>query len=148
MTIRDRIGSYLHVHSDYYEHTEQFIIEVFRDNKIAKSVSLLGKDTGDSKKLDELEKFEFEYCDEIKLYSVQTEDLIKISGNVIDHIQDYSGGLSSDAMNNSRLEITPNGIKQVYNEDPKIKSESGLYDGFKTNIYLTKLKELELNIKV
>lgn len=62
----------------------------------------------------------FEYGDYIYIWHLEPKRSI-IKGNIIDKREDYSDGVDDpDNMNNVIFEITPQGLKSIYNKAPEI----------------------------
>lgn len=109
------------------ENETAFKIRVLdKDGKEKLAIDLLGKDTGDSKKLDALKELDYSYGDFLEINPMELmKDRFNIEGPILGDVditkEDYSDGVDNeDYILNVRFEITEEGIKSVYNEAPEI----------------------------
>ncbi|MPQ43054.1 immunoglobulin-like domain-containing protein [Clostridium tarantellae] len=105
----------------YFKENKYFQIQIFNKLGIEKlNVNIVGVDKGNSDKLNILNGFKYEYGDIIKLwYAEPGRD--SIDGNIIEAKEDYSDKIQNrDYIDNVVFEITENGLKSIYNEEPKI----------------------------
>ncbi|MPQ43300.1 immunoglobulin-like domain-containing protein, partial [Clostridium tarantellae] len=94
-----------------------------RGNKEKLSITINGMDFSSTSKLDILNNFNFQYGDIIELWHTSPKSIngnIKIKGAVINSKENYANGLSLNDLNNTKFEITPSGLKAIYNENPVI----------------------------
>ncbi|MPQ44036.1 putative mucin/carbohydrate-binding domain-containing protein, partial [Clostridium tarantellae] len=90
-----------------------FNISIFNKmGKEKKSVTISGKDRGNSDKINEINGFQYEYGDLIKLWHAEPNKL-HIKGEVIDATKDYSNENTGVSRNDLVLEITKDGLKEV-----------------------------------
>ena len=103
-----------------------------KENKEKLNIELLGKDTGNSEKLNILKGTKYEIGDTIKITSFDPKNGLKILGeiqgdikkekqtdNKDEKVEDYSDGVDNlDYLDNVRFEITETNLKTVYNEAP------------------------------
>lgn len=113
-----------------------------------KTIELNGSDTGESTKLDELNKVDFSYGDTIRVWSADTKSL-RITGNINKDIQkeneteqtqfesvNYENGTDKqDYFNNVAFKTAESGLTAYYNKAPEIKISS-LIDENKLNLLL------------
>lgn len=126
-----------------------------KDNKEKLLVELLGSDTGDSEKLNQLKELEYSFGDYIEINTENAKDRFDIAGEMSGDIkskedaetkadesikiEDYSDGVDNlDYLSNVRFKITEDGIETVYNNAPVI---SGLEPIEK--VLRTRSKQLE-----
>ena len=119
--------------SEYYLDEEVFSIVIYgSNNRIKESVTLLGNDRGTSPKLNVINQTRYEYGDTIKIYRANYVNGIKISGNITGDLrnENYSEGIiEMDNMNNTRFEVSQEGLKAIYNNAPQISVDSTLEEG-------------------
>ncbi|MPQ44134.1 immunoglobulin-like domain-containing protein [Clostridium tarantellae] len=102
-----------------FKDKKYFSIEIFNKRKIRKLfIELNGEDYATSYKLDPLKYFTYEYGDIIKLWH-GNPNILEILGDVINAKEDYINGMQED-IEAVQFEITPNGLKAIYNEAPVI----------------------------
>ncbi|MGL5244012.1 MAG: immunoglobulin-like domain-containing protein, partial [Sarcina sp.] len=108
--------------SSYFNESfnEFFKIKIKDRSNIEKlAITINGKDFSSTSKLNPLEGFNFEYGDIIDIWHASTTGIngsLKINGTVLNSKENYVYGLSLDAMNNTKFEITENGLKAIFNE--------------------------------
>lgn len=100
------------------------------------TIELNGSDTGESAKLDELNKVDFSYGDTIRVWSADTKSL-RVTGNITKNIQtqdeaeqnkfeliDYAEGTNEqDYFNNVAFKTAIEGLTAYYNKAPEINIE-------------------------
>lgn len=100
------------------------------------TIELNGSDTGESAKLDELNKVDFSYGDTIRVWSADTKSL-RVTGNITKNIQtqdeaeqnkfeliDYAEGTNEqDYFNNVAFNTAIEGLTAYYNKAPEINIE-------------------------
>ncbi|WP_327444093.1 immunoglobulin-like domain-containing protein [Clostridium tarantellae] len=116
LNIYDAIDNTFHEYFSNRTYSTIKILDQYRKEK--KSISFIGTDYVNSSKLQELNGYNYEYGDRIKIFHAEP-DKLDINGEVIDSRMDYSQRQWFD-VNAVEFEITENGLKAIYNEVPII----------------------------
>ena len=114
-----------------------------KENKEKLNIELLGRDTGNTEKLNILNKTKYEIGDTIKITPLDSKNGLKIFGDIQGDIdknkEDYSDGVDNlDYIDNVRFEITENNLKTVYNEAPVIHGLSDIKNSTDLNADILK----------
>ena len=113
-----------------------------KENKEKLNIELLGKDTGNSEKLNILKDTKYETGDTIKIASFDPKKGIKILGEIKgdinkekqtdkenEKVEDYSDGVDNlDYIDNVRFKITETNLETVYNNAPVFEGLTDLLD--------------------
>ena len=113
-----------------------------KENKEKLNIELLGKDTGNSEKLNILKDTKYETGDTIKIASFDPKKGIKILGEIKgdinkekqtdkenEKVEDYSDGVDNlDYIENVRFKITETNLETVYNNAPVFEGLTDLLD--------------------
>lgn len=97
-----------------------------KDNNEKLLINLLGKDTGNSEKLETLKQLKYSYGDYIEIDPLSyMKDGFEITGQILGDItkdkENYSDGVDNiDYIANVRFRISEDGIESVYNKAPEI----------------------------
>lgn len=92
------------------------------EGKEKTSVTLIGKDRSDSKKIDSIKNFNYEIGDYISLWHYDAPSNILIDGGVLESgDNDFAIGIPKEILERSRFKITNSGLQYVENEAPNIR---------------------------
>ena len=106
-----------------------------KDMNIKSSVNLLGSDKSDSDKLNSIRNYLFEEWDYIGIWHAESQDKLKINGDIrvlsknssgdlvtTNEVKHYNEGVPQEDISTRRFRIKKNGLEEVINEAPQIEA--------------------------
>ena len=104
-----------------------------KDMNIKSSVTLLGTDKSDTDKLNDIRNYLFEEGDYVGIWHAESQDKLKINGDIrvlsknssgdlvsTNEVKHYNEGVPQEDISTRRFRIKNNGLEEVINEAPQI----------------------------
>ena len=104
-----------------------------KDMNIKSSVTLLGTDKSDTDKLNDIRNYLFEEGDYVGIWHAESQDKLKINGNIrvlsknssgdlviTNEVKHYNEGVPQEDISTRRFRIKNSGLEEVINEAPQI----------------------------
>ena len=104
-----------------------------KDMNIKSSVTLLGTDKSDTDKLNDIRNYLFEEGDYVGIWHAESQDKLKINGDIrvlsknssgdlvsTNEVKHYNGGVPQEDISTRRFRIKNSGLEEVINEAPQI----------------------------